>query len=529
MAACALVLLVACANVASLLLARATGRRREASIRLVLGASRARLLRQMLTESALLVALGALVGVPLASWMQWGLSYMAPTTIGYPFAIESGLNARVLVFALLLGALSAFLAGSSPALQAMRSDVSDALKEGGRTGGPSARSHRLREALVVFEMALAFVALIGAGLFVRSFQAVCATDPGFEPRGVLVAQLRFSAADRTPEERDAFCQRLRERLLSQPGVEAVSFADRIPLGFGSGPAGEIDVEGYVPRPGEDMRIGGTQVSPGYFALLRTPLVAGRAIAAADGLGSERVAVVNEAFARRFFGAGDPLGRRLGGRGGDWYTVVGLVRDSKTNSLAERPRPQLYVPIRRGAVPAEMAIFVRTRVDQPANAATLRREAAALDPRVGTLDVVPLREYIEAPLFGRRIAATMLTLLGGVALLLAAVGLYGVMAQAVGERRQEIGIRMAMGARPADVVGMVVRRGMSLTALGLLVGALAALAAGQLASSLLADVDAQDPAVLTGAALFLTVVALSASGLPAVRACRADPAEALRRA
>jgi predicted permease len=529
MTTCALVLLIACANVASLLVARATARQRETSVRLVLGASRARLLRQMLTESALLLALGALVGVPLATWMQRGLSYLAPTTIGYPFAIESGTSVRVLAFAVLLSALSALLAGSSPALQAMRSDVNEALKEGGRAGGAGARSHRLRAALVVFEVALAFVALVGAGLFVGSFRAVRATDPGFDPRGVLVAQFHFLAGDRTPEEREEFCRRLRDRLESEPGVEAVSFADRIPLGFGSGPVGEVEVEGYVPRPGEDMRIGGTLIAPGYFALLRTPLVAGREFTAADGVSDDRVVIANESFARRFFGAEDPIGRRVGGRGGAWYTVVGLVRDSKANSLAEGPRPYLYTPMRRDATPTEIAVFVRTRGDEATSAATLRRDAAALDPEVGALDVMPLRTYIDAPLFARRIAATMLTVLGAVALLLAAVGLYGVMAHAVGERTQEIGIRMAMGAKPADVLGMVVRRGMALTAAGLLIGALVALVAARLVSSLLVDVSPSDPAVFAGAALFLALVALAASGLPALRASRLDPALALRRA
>jgi putative ABC transport system permease protein len=529
MATCALVLLIACANVASLLVARATARQRETSIRLVLGASRARLLRQMLTESALLLALGALVGVPLATWMQRGLSYLAPTTISYPFAIESGTSLRVLVFAVLLSALSALLAGSSPALQAMRSDVNEALKEGGRAGGAGARSHRLRAALVVFEVALAFVALVGAGLFLSSLRAVRATDPGFEPRGVLVAQIHFSAGDRTPEEREEFCRRLRDRLESEPGVEAVSFADRIPLGFGSGPVGEVEVEGYVPRPGEDMRIGGTRIAPGYFALLRTPLVAGREFTAADGVGDGRVVIASESFARRFFGAEDPIGRRVGGRGGDWYTVVGVVRDSKANSLAESPRPYLFTPLRRDAVPAEMAVFVRTRGDEATSAATLRRDAAALDPEVGAFDVMPLRTYIDAPLFARRIAATLLTVLGTVALLLAAVGLYGLMAHAVGERTQEIGIRMAIGAEPADVLGMVVRRGMSLTAAGLLIGTLVALAVGRLVSSLLVDVSPWDPSVFAGATLFLGLVALAASGLPALRASRLDPAEALRRA
>jgi len=460
--------------------------------------------------------------------MQQGLSYLTPATIGYPFAIESGTSVRVLAFAILLGALSALLAGSSPALQAMRSDVNEALKEGGRAGGAGAETHRVRAALVVFEVALAFVALVGAGLFVGSFRAVRATDPGFEPRGVLVAQLHFSAGDRTPEERDDFCERLRDRLRSEPGVEAVSFADRIPLGFGSGPAGEVDVEGYVPDPNEDMRIGGTRIAPGYFALLRTPLLAGREFTSADAVGEDRVVIANESFARRFFGGEDPIGRRVGGRGGDWYTVVGLVRDSKANSLAEGPRPYLYTPIRRDAVPTEVAVFVRTRADEATSAATLRRSAATIDSEVGALDVMSLRQYIDAPLFGRRIAAMMLTLLGAVALLLAAVGLYGLMAHAVGERTQEIGIRMAMGAEPADVLGMVVRRGMMLTTAGLMIGAFAALAAARLVSTLLVDTSASDPVVFLGAALFLGLVALAASGLPALRASRLDPAVALRR-
>jgi predicted permease len=525
-ALCVVVLLIACVNVANLLLARSAARQKELSIRLALGAGRSRIARQMLTESLLLAGFGAFAGIPLAMWMCPSLGYFTPKVIGLPVSVDVPVSGAALFYTILISAAAAILSGISPALHAIRADMNEALKEGGRSGASSAASHRMRSIFVVSEVALALVALVGAGLFTSSFRAALAMNPGFSASNVLISQFQLSSAGYDPLERDQFCFRLHERLLSAPGIVSVSYADLIPLGFGRGPAVGFQLEGYVPARGEIVGASRTLVSPGYFDTLRIPVLSGRDFTTLDNPDVEPSVIVNQAFAQRYLGGADPVGRKIR-VWNKWTTIIGLVRDSKYYYLNEPVRPYVYGLMRNSYVPSQVTFYVRTTGD-PAGALTaLRREAAAIDPNAGAFDAMPLAEYIAGPLFAHKVAAGLVTALAIVSLILAAVGLYSVMAYAVSERTHEIGIRMALGAQPNTVLGMVIRKGVRLTAAGLLAGLVAALAAARLVASMLVGVSATDPAIFAAAATFLGAVAIVSSYLPARRATRVNPMNALR--
>ena len=526
LAMCLVVLLIACPNVANLLLARSAARQKELGIRMALGAGRGRLVRQLLTEALLLAGLGALVGASLAAWAKQGLSYLAPISIGLPVHVGLETHNETLLFAILISVAAALLSGMSPALHALRTNLNEHLKEGGRSATSGAHSQRLRGLFVASQVALALVALVGAGLFIRSFWAARAIDPGFDPRHVLVSQFHLSSAGYTAEQRTQFCFRLRDRLESAPGIVGASYADRIPLGFGMGPSSDLEIEGYVPRQGENMVVSRTRVGPGYFRTLRIPLLDGREFTAHDDATAEPVIVVNQSFARRFFAGANPVGRKVRAWG-EWCTVIGLVRDGKYYTLSEAPRPYFFASLAQQDTDNPIDFYVRTAGNPDEALKTLRREAAAIDPEVGAFEAMPLPDYIDAPLFPQRVAASLLSVLGALSLLLAAVGLYSVMAYTVSQRRNEIGIRMALGARVGDVLGMVMRQGLLLTAAGLAAGLAAALATTRLVSHMLVNVSATDPLIFCGAMLFLGLVAALASYLPARRATKVDPMTALR--
>ena len=527
MAMCMVVLCIACVNVANLLLARSVGRQTELGIRLALGASRGRIARQLLTESLLLAGLGTLVSVPMGMWMAESMAYLAPVMIGIPIHVDPvPLNWEVLGFTVLVCVAAALISGISPALDAIRPEVNTALKEGGRSGTSSAASLRLRGLFVVSEVALALVALIGAGLFIRNFQTAKSIHPGFDAANVLVSKFYTSMSGYSGDQRKQFCIKLRERLEQVPGVAAVSYADTIPLGFGTGPGARLEVEGYVPTPSENMAVGRTMVAPGYFQVLRIPLLEGRDFTPLDNATGPPVAIVNEPFARRFFGGRNPVGRRIHA-GTRWLTVVGLVKENKYYLLTESPRPYFFAPLAQVAAPQDIAFYIRSQGDPLPLIGALRREAAAVDPNAGAFDAMPLADYIGAPLFPQRFAASLMSGLGVMALLLAAVGLYSVMAYAVSQRVHEIGIRLALGARPGDVLGMVVRKGIALTCAGVVAGLAGALAASRLLSGLLVGVSATDPLIFASATLFIVLVALLATYLPARRASKVDPMMALR--
>jgi predicted permease len=525
MAVGAVVLLIVCANVANLLLARATGRQKELSMRMALGAGRGRLVRQLLTETLGLAMMGAVAALPLTMWMSQSLGYMLPPT-SLPVYLEFGMNGDILAFTVLLCVGACLVSGVAPAWQTASASLNEVLKEGGRSGSAGSGSHRLRGMLVVSEVALALVVLIGAALFARSFQMTRQINPGFDPQHVLVSRLYLSTAGYSVPARKQFCQRLRERMESQPGIVAVSYADQIPLTVG-GSWEDLQIEGYVPGPGESMKLWRNVVSPGYFDVLRIPLLEGRDFTEHDDLNTTPVMIVTQTFAHRYFGDRSPIGHKVHGWG-EWFTIVGVVRDSKYGSLNEAPRPHFYVAFRQVfRADLDIAFFVRTKGDPSQALVVMQQEVKSMDPDVGVYYALPMAESVEASLFEKKIAAALLAALGSIALVLAAVGLYGVMAYSVSQRTQEIGIRMALGARPRDVLAMTVGQGMRLTLIGLAVGVVAALAVTRLVASLLVHVSASDPLIFIGASLFLAAIALLASYLPARRATRIDPNEALR--
>ena len=520
-----LLLLIVCANVTNLLLARATARRRELSIRLALGAGGLRLSRQLLTETLLLAGAAALAGLLMASWMADALPALVPK-ISAPVAIGFTLDSRVMAFTILICAMAALLSGVLPALVWFRSDVNETLKEGGRGGSRGAHSHRTRNLLVISEVTLATLALIGAGLFVRSFQSASRIDSGMYRKNVVLARFYLGGTGFTPTNVQQFCIRLRDRLRSVPGIEDATYADYAPLGSNAGPYDDIEVEGYAPAKAESMSVNRYQVSPGYFGLLQTPLLEGRDFTANDGPQKAPVLIVNQTFVRKYFHGGAALGHRVR-LGGVLATVIGVVRDTKYFDIAEAPRPHFFVPFLSVPSAGQQAYFFIRSGQPEAVMAGLRREVMAVDPSAGAFDVMLLTEWTEVTLLPQKAAASLAAGLGLISLLLAAVGLYSVMAYAVTQRTQEIGIRMALGARPLDVLGDILRRGMGLTAIGLAGGLVASFAVTHLIAGMLVNVSATDPATFAGGALFLAAVAALASYLPARRATKVDPMITLR--
>ena len=526
MGACGVVLLIVCANVANLLLARAVSRQKELSVRLALGAPRSRIVRQLLTESFLIAVAGALAGLLVSQWLAGSLRWLVPAS-SVPEMLRPPIDSGVLLFTVALAFVVAALAGLVPALHSAWGDLNDMLKEGGRGGTSSAHSHRLRGLLVTSEVALAVVALIGAGLFVRSFQLARAIQPGFDPHQVAIAQMNLSAAGYDAHQADAFCVRLREMLERQPGVTGVSYGDYIPLSVSAGSWEDLEIQGYVPGPNENMKFYRNLVAPGYFDLMKIPLLEGRDFNLRDDRGNQPVMIVTQEFVRRFLPNQNPIGQKVHGWG-KWFVIVGVARDSKIYRLTENASPYFYVPIRQIYRP-EMGLkfYVRSSAPLDEVVVAVRREAQTIDPAVPVFNAMPLEEYIAASLFPQRIAASLLGALGSVALSLAAIGLYGVMAYSVSQRTNEIGIRVALGARPFDVLRMIMRESMTLALPGLLVGSLLATALARVVSASLVEVSPRDPAIYAAAAAFTILITLCAAAGPARKAARVDPMVALR--
>ncbi len=527
-AACGLVLLIACANVANLLLARSAARQTEFGIRAALGAGPGRLSRQLVAESLLLAGLATAVGLPLALWSQDVLKSLAPPT-GLPLNLDVHPNGRLLVFAALAALASALISGLPAAFHPVRRSLMEVLKQGGRGDTQSRSSRRISGLLVVAEVGLALASLVTLGLFVRSLHGLLNTPAGFDHRNVTVCRLFLVTNNYTANEERDFSRRLRERLLAEPGVTGAAFSDSIPLGFGRGRSSDVEVEGYAARRGESLEVRQAAVSPGYFDVLKVPLLAGRDFRTEDSEKAPRVMIVNESFARRFFEGRDPVGRRVG-ISGNAFTIVGMVKDGKYASLAETPQPYFYLAfdqVHGGSGDGGVAVYARTDGDARGFVPVLRRAMSAIDPNSAGLTAMPLSEYISAAWFGPRVASLFLGVLGAIAILLAGVGLYGVMAYAVSQRTREIGIRMALGAEPEGVLRAVIGRGLMLAGSGIAVGVAAALAAGPQFAPLLYGVSPADPVSIGGAAVFLIVVAVAASLIPALRATQVDPLVALR--
>ncbi|HLW55708.1 MAG TPA: ABC transporter permease [Candidatus Angelobacter sp.] len=536
---CVVVLLIACANVANLQLARFVARRKDFSLRMALGARRIRLVRQILVESLLLAAGGALAGTAMATWMSGSIHYLLPPNGGGPTVLDVHLNRQAMMFAVLLCVVTALLAGLAPALQSIRANLDDSLKETGRSTTAGQGSQRLRSLLVVSEVSLALVALIGAGLFVRAFALTRTIDPGFDPNNLLVSSFNLATNGYSLEQRKAFCRRLREQMEAAPGVTAVGYADGAPLGIQGSWWEPIEVQGYVPATGENMKIDRNVVAPGYFSLMHIPFLEGHDFTEQDDESKRAPAVmiVTETFRKRFLPTGTPIGRKVRGWG-MWFTVIGVAKDIKDRALTENPKPYFYVPFRQVyREDMNLFFFVRTAGDPVQAIASLRRNVREIDPNVIIFDSVPMAEYMGASWFAQKIAASMLSILGGLALLLAALGLYSVMSYSVTQRTHEIGVRMALGAQRSDVLALVLRRGMALTVAGLMAGAGLTLVLSRslpvTPASLFATGGARvghavaESLIYLSAAIFLAMIAALATYVPALRATKVDPLVALR--
>ena len=524
MATVALVLLVCCANVAGLLLARAAGRLKEVGIRISLGASRATIIRQMLIEAVLLAVLGGVVGTVVTIWAMRALMALgAPAQIPVPISLDLQPDFRVLWFTLAVTLITGIIFGLAPALRASRADVVSALKidtPAMRLGG---RRFSLQGALVVGQVTLSTLLLVGALLFIRTLRAAATIDPGFRVDHMLMLSISPRPGEEGRIDAQQVALGVRDRVAALPGVTNVSWANAVPLGLDASRR-RVDVEGYRPRDGEDMEFHYSVVGPRYFETMQVPLVRGRGFTDDDRTGAPRVVVVNEAFAKKFWGDADPIGKHLL-RGEEKVQVIGLARDGKYVSISESPRPYVFYPQLQN--PGGVTLLVRTSGEPLRMLAAVRREVATVAPdwmmeRPTTLDA-----QIGASLLPQRIAAGLLGAFGVVALMLAAVGLYGVVAFAVAQRTREIGIRVALGAQSGEVLKLMLRQGMKLAGLGLVIGLPLAAGAGKLISSFLLGSGAADPVSFVVAALALGSVTAIASYIPARRAARVDPMVALR--
>jgi predicted permease len=533
MAVPGLVLLIACANVANLLIARASGRTREIAVRLAVGASRWRLTRLLLTESTMLAVIGGCSGLLLA----WALMRLAagwqPPGLPVPIALDLRMDYRVLVFTAAVSALTGLLFGLAPALQATRASMVPALKD--ETATVALGRYRrvgLRNVLVVAQLAVSLVLLSAAGLFVRSFQYAQDIEPGFERERIAIFTPALVLTNRSEPERAAFTRALRDRLGTIPGVQSVALADRIPLGA-SVMTGDILVDDQQPDAnGNGADVDLVTIGPGYFDAMRVPLVSGRDFAEQDDRSSPRVAIVSEAFAQRFWPGVNAIGRtiRFPTRPGETtesprMTVIGIARDTKVRTLGEDHRPYLYMPWnQRGG---DIGFVMRT-IDDPASILnTVRREVLEMDPQLPILELKTMREHLSLMLTPPRLAAALLGVCGTVAILLASLGLYAVVAFAVARRTKEIGIRVALGATRAQVARLVVSEGLALVGTGVAIGLLLALAVTRPLGGYLYGLEGFDPLTFASVAALLGGTALVANYLPARRAMQVDPLRAIR--
>jgi predicted permease len=519
----ALVLLTACANVGNLMLARAASREKEIGVRLALGAGRWRVVRQLMVESLLLAALGGGAGLLLSLWWRDALAALVPP-VSQPVLIPVGMDARVIALAFALTLATALLFGLVPALRASKPDLVPVLKDEARSG--VARGSRLRTGLAVAQMAFSFVSLVSAGFFLRGLAEAQAIDVGYaDPGHVLLVTTDMSVVGADEAGGLAAADRLLEGARALPGVESASVSTMVPLGFGGHSYSSVSPEGYEPAPNEDVQAERVLVGDGYFAAAGVPILEGRALDATDAPDGMRVAVVNEAFARKFWPGREALGRHFDtGRGRT--TVVGVARDAAYRDLGEAPYPVMYLPLSQRYAPA-FTLHVRTSGDPKALVEPLRAEFARVDPNLPFLDARTMREHFGASTFVQYVGASTLGAFGTMALLLAAVGLYGVLSYAIAQRGREIAIRVALGATPRDVLSIVAGQGLRVVALGLAAGALLALGAGRLLGNKVVGVSADDPTTFVAVALVLGVVAALACLVPALRSLRVDPATVLK--
>jgi predicted permease len=529
MAIVGLVLLIACTNLANLLLARATERRKEIAVRLALGASRLRLIRQLLTESLLLSLAGGALGFLLAFWAVGFVAHFKPQ-IDFPLTIDLKIDARVFLFSSLVSLITGLLFGLVPALQATKTDLVPALKDATSQG--RYRRSRLRNGLVVAQVALSLIMLIAAGLVVRALQHLQATSPGFDPANALTMSIDPGLQGYDKARGQQFYRQLIERVQSLPGVQSASLADFIPLSLNYNSI-DVYVEGQEPARGANVpTVMDASVSLNYFATMGIPIIEGRDFREQDDESAPMVAVVNETFARKFFPGPNPIQDAIGRRVGygsttrKYMQIIGVARDGKYFSIGEDQRPFIYFSMLQD-YESNAILLVRTSSDPKALIPSVRGEVQMLDAKLPIYDVKTMTEHMGLSLFPARIAASLLGGFGFMALLLAAIGIYGVMSYSVAQRTHEIGIRMALGARPRDVLQLVLQQGMALAMIGLIIGLFGALILTRLMASLLYGVSTTDAETFFVISLLLTAVVLLACYVPARRATKVDPIVALR--
>jgi putative ABC transport system permease protein len=523
-----LVLLIACANIANMLMARASARRREIAVRLALGGSRLRLIRQLLTESVLLGLAGGALGLLLAYWTTRLIAGFQPP-MPIAIAIDLGIDMRVLAFTLAASLATALLFGLAPAMQSSRPDVIAALKDEAARSGLRGRRFGLRNLLVVSQVAVSMVLLVGAGLLLRSLVVAQSIDLGFEDEKVAIVSTNPELLQLSREQTEVYLREVLQRVEALPGAESAALTERIPLGQAIMTM-EVHIEGQEPAAeGEGIGVDYSAVGPGYFRTLSIPLVAGREFTYSDDGESPQVVIVNETFARQHWPGESPLGKRISteGANGPWIEVVGVSRDYKVRTVGEEPRPLVHLPLFQSEHMVFPAVMVRTSGDPAPMVGMIREEMLTLQPNTAFFETKTMAENVGVMLFPVRAGAVLLGIFGFMALGLAAVGLYGVIAYSVARRTHEIGIRMALGARATEVMGLVVRQGMALVLVGVALGLAGGLAVTHLASNFLYGVGALDPLSFIGAALILLLVALVANFIPARRGATVDPMEALR--
>jgi putative ABC transport system permease protein len=529
------VLVIACANVANLLLARAGAREREIALRAALGANPARLIRQLLTESMLLALAGGLLGLVLAAWSIALMKQLGPATL--PRLKEISVDWRVLSFTLLASAATGIIFGLAPALASLRTDLNSVLRSAGRlasAAGPTAA--RFRDAFVVAEVAACVVLLTGSGLLIRSFAKLESVNPGFQPDHVLTMQVALPESRYSDFKVALFYRQLLERLQALPGVQFAAITRKAPLSGGDDVSLNFAIENRAVQPSADQpRAQYRAVSAEYFDALGIPLIRGRHFDRTDGENTPGVVVINETLARTFFGGDDALGKRIqaGLDGSPWCTIIGIVRDVKQQGLDAQDKPETYYhylqvpPPWMSFVEGVMTVVLRTGPEPDSLAAVARAEVGKMDPSLAAFDVHSMESLLDSSLAQPRFRTTLLGVFAGLALLLAAVGLYGVIAYSVARRSNELGVRMALGAQRNDVLKLVLGQGAKLAVLGIVIGLGVAFGAMRVISKLLFGVNAADPVTFAATALLILAVAFGASLIPAWRAIKVDPMVALR--
>jgi putative ABC transport system permease protein len=515
--------------VANLLLARAAGREREIAIRTALGANRIRLIRQLLTESTLMGLAGGAVGVLIANWGLSALIALSPEDI--PRLDQIGIDGRVLIFTVLVSLLTGLLFGLVPALQASNPDLNESLKESGRSATSGVERRRVRSALVVIEVALSLVLLIGAGLMIKSFSRIQKVDPGFDPDRIVSMNIQLSRTKYQGPLSTQFFRQLIERVEAMPGVESAGattaiFIDALPNST------NFTVEGRPPvPPAEQIETPVDSVTPSYFRTMGIALLNGREFTEQDGLESTPVAIINDTFARRFWPGEDPIGKRFKFGDSDsnapWMTIVGVVGDMRRTGLDVDVRCETFLPYTQRRFIGFLSLVVRAKSDPRAIASAVRDQVWAIDPAQPVSHIQTMDETLGGLMAQRRLNMVLFALFGGVALLLAAVGVYAVISYSVTQRTHEIGIRMALGADRSDVLRLIIRNGMTLVLIGVAIGLLAAFGLTRMMTALLFGVSATDLTTFVAFSAVLSGVALAACFVPALRAIKVDPMVALR--